>query len=265
MGLDVYLYRYEDKADAARREAEFSQTAESTPEFWKDANDATRTALAERLGLDQYGTDKLKTFKIQLPSAKYPDHYFKIGYFRSSYNAGGIDHVMKDLIDKRLSDICGADDEYEFQPDWQMMKINAQAAINEINQQIQRAGGPVQVKCVAQNMFSNPADFRAINNEKAAMDAYIAEHQSHSERKAKDGETFSAYSNRNGEFYFDAPIEVHGIIPGVEKFAGERPCHYLIIKGDLDWYVKAIEIVIETAEYVLSQPDPDKFWLHWSS
>ena len=40
---------------------------------------------------------------------------------------------------------------------------------------------------------------------------------------------------------------------------------YLIYEADLSWYQQALEIVLETIEYVLSQPDKEKYVLHWSS
>ncbi len=33
---------------------------------------------------------------------------------------------------------------------------------------------------------------------------------------------------------------------------------------DLDWYLQALDIVVETCDYVLAQPDINKYVLHWS-
>jgi hypothetical protein len=30
------------------------------------------------------------------------------------------------------------------------------------------------------------------------------------------------------------------------------------------WYQQALEVVVETCEWVLGQPDPSKYLLHWS-
>ncbi len=46
----------------------------------------------------------------------------------------------------------------------------------------------------------------------------------------------------------------------------DMPCTYLVYEaGDMDWYKQALEIVVEMIEWVLGQPDPSKFYLHWSS
>ena len=34
--------------------------------------------------------------------------------------------------------------------------------------------------------------------------------------------------------------------------------------SQLDWYVKALEIVVETCDYVLAKSDPECYFLHWS-
>jgi hypothetical protein len=35
--------------------------------------------------------------------------------------------------------------------------------------------------------------------------------------------------------------------------------------SDLEWYVQALDIVVETIEYVLAKPDKEKYYFHWSS
>lgn len=48
------------------------------------------------------------------PSKRHPENYFKIGYFRSSYNEGGINNVL-DLLDlPDLYDIFEVEDSHEY-------------------------------------------------------------------------------------------------------------------------------------------------------
>ena len=71
----------------------------------------------------------------------------------------------------------------------------------------------------------------------------------------------SAYSNRYGLF-FPKPAQIVGVIPG-SKY-GSRVA-YVILDGDpTPWYLQALEIVLETIDYVLAQPDRDTYYLHWS-
>src|SRR6476619_807072 len=111
MGLDVYLYRYERpaeeiEAEEAEYEAESeriwtevggSRKYEELTEAERDEASRRTKAVAAARGLGDWGSHPARV-KIEQPSAKYPDHYFKVGYFRSSYNASGIDHILSDRI-----------------------------------------------------------------------------------------------------------------------------------------------------------------------
>ena len=68
-----------------------------------------------------------------------------------------------------------------------------------------------------------------------------------------------------GTFYLNG-IQVCGFIPG-KDILGDA-CMYVITKKDTsgpDWYLQALEVVLETIEYVLEQPNPDSYRLAWSS
>jgi len=95
------------------------------------------------------------------------------------------------------------------------------------------------------------------------------------------------YSNRAGHFFLKEGIEAVAFIPGIQRIFREQPCMYVVTRKkkehvvgnrkitevvdkldrgvDRDWYLKALEIVQETIEYVLKQPDPQNYYLHWSS
>ncbi len=90
-------------------------------------------------------------------------------------------------------------------------------------------------------------------------------------RKDKDDPTpgFSSFSNYFGSFFLGKSLAVAGAIGGVGF--GNTPTIYLITKNDptdedsgLNWYVRALEIVIETIDYVLVQPDKEDYYFHWS-
>lgn len=272
MGLDVYLYRYDAPlAEVQAVEAEYDRESNAAWEAvtggkaYGDCTEAEKEeartrcdVVKERLGLDECGTSKQKV-KIEEPSAKYPDHLFKIGYFRSSYNESGIQRVVENLIGKRPLDyIFEPDDEYEILPDWSACKRRALDVLDELRRAT--ADDSYRVTCVSHNIFTGPEDLPSSEHE--AMEIFRAEQ--------KRDSLLRSYSNKNGEFLFGSPMTVVGIIPGKRSAIlgpNEVPCVYLVYEGDISSYVQSIEIVIETCDYVLALPaeQQSRMVLHWSA
>lgn len=259
MGLDIYLYRYEDRAETERKENEYETVSDKN---WSDAgpydtlSEDAKTAIREKnkqaainLGLESDGEDSSKE-RVEIDSAIDKEHYFKIGYFRSSYNGGGIERVLKNLDVPGLHEIFQPDGEYVFQPDWE-------AALARVESSISILQGKGNYRCfsVSSNMFSSGEGMPA--DEKQALDCFL---------KQLDQEHFGegGYSNKDGHFYLKEPLQVFGIIPGTYDLLGVRPCTYIVMKGENEWYITALQIVKETIEYVLSKPDKEKYYLHWS-
>lgn len=93
------------------------------------------------------------------------------------------------------------------------------------------------------------------------------------------------YSNRDGEFNLKESLKVVAFIPGTNSVLGTQPCTYVVYKKadeeletdikvgqvtskldrkEKDWYLQALEVTRETIEYVLSKPDPQNYYVHWS-
>jgi len=268
MGLDVYLYRYDDREKSALLEAQYEKESE---EIWdnnekkyeeytkeeKDDNNQKCVAVAERLGLGKYGDDETYKKEIELSSEKYPDHLFKIGYFRSSYNSGGINHILRNLGEGNdLHWVFGRDDDgYVFAPNWEQAKERAKELIELLS-----SNEAYYVARESWNIFSGPPD---VKSEKEALDIFKEE--------LTKSSGLGSYSNGKGTFFMEKPLPVYGIVLGQEEMLSRSiPCVYLIHKAEdeegegYSFYVQALEIVIETCDYVLSQPDPEKYYLHWS-
>jgi hypothetical protein len=98
MGLDVYLYHYEDFAKV------------------KDSLDGMEEDPGEHINQD---------------SQEFPEHYFKIGYFRSSYNSGGLNSILNDAIKKDLYWIFQTSQDYYVQPDWKSSRRRAVQVLEE--------------------------------------------------------------------------------------------------------------------------------------
>lgn len=264
MGLDIYLYRYENYGDTIKREEQYDKYSnslwgdrkyESFTEVEKNEIRAKEKTYADSLGLDEFGNDKFTKESIEIASKNYPDHYFKIGYFRSSYNEGGINRILSDAGLWDLYQIFDRDkdDEYSFQPNWILSLKNVKKVIMEFKEK-------PNFRCekFSWNQFRNPSEYNVIDT-KSAMSAFMREYC-----KTHDG----GYSNLNGLFTIKDPMKVFGIIHGIDKaFFSDQiyPCSYFVYEGNNEWYIQALEIVQETIEYVLIQPDIEKYYLHWSS
>lgn len=283
MGLDVYLYRYEnfDRARAIEKETE-----DSNEQIWEteiaaagaknysglsdEQKDAIRAkihantkAIAEREGLplNDYGDVKVAE-KIENDSAQYPDHLFKVGYFRSSYNGSGLNNVLRNAIGKTLYDIFNAGDDYYIKPDWQEARKNCLELIELYKAHMDKAGG-ARVLEVSPNEFGMHPNFKPPTDERSALDEWV---------KAKgEQHPFGSYSSGLGHFFIEGPMKVRAIIHGTKQslFSDERrPCIYVVYEEEDEskaWYINSLKIVLETIDWVISQPDPEKYVLHWSS
>jgi hypothetical protein len=265
MGLDIYLSYYRDYNQSKANEKKYEIISE---DIWNEVKEQEGEDLcektkkrvcdylnkeAEKLGLCEWGEDITHRDRIELDSKLYPEHGFKIGYFRSSYNGSGINNLLRDLGIPDLYDIfCHDDDEYEFVPDW----ANALNVVQEAIVQLKKDKG-YRVETISANMFS-PDD--VAKNPLEAMELFKKQLN---EKKSKD---FNWYSNKDGHFYMDNKgLEVHGLIPGKDFI--DRPCTYVVfkVKDGNKYYLQALEIVKETIEYVLAQENPQAYYLRWSA
>lgn len=215
--------------------------------------------MAFSFGLNVYG-ESTASEQITLPSTLYPEHYFKIGYFRSSYNDSGMDHIMHDLGLPTLSELFDTNGRYEFTPDWSVSLERVNKAINDYSNVLASPTGNLRIMTVQQNVFG-PTGYEP----KSAAAALEIMRQEYAESKGK--EWGDGYSNNKGTFLLKDGIQVVGLMPGTDKtFRGKTPCTYVAYKAsDSRWYLEALEIVRETIEYVLKSNDPSKFYFHWSS
>jgi hypothetical protein len=286
MGLDVNLYHSTDLAAAKAAadeyekmsEAEWGKAGKKYEEYTqkeKDAIHATNRATAERLGLTGEYESHHSVTSIKEPSAKYPDHYFKIGYFRSSYNDGGINSVMHALGLPDLYDIIPATDnlkEYEFVPDWAAVKSRCADALSSLKEKM---GDPISeffafhvrgTSLRPQDMAEAP-----LKSEEAVLSYFNQELQRWA-KEPKNDFIGGDYSSAHGYYSRDG-LTVHAILSGSDflspagvwvvakagKEGGKAGEHRLA------WYFQALEIVEETCDFVLSKPDPQNYYLGWSA
>lgn len=256
MGLDIYLYQYKNYADTNERE---QKADEYSTKLWNEAGEYDKITQEQKdeirekskeyalsLGLDEWGSDETGKTHIEEDSTIDPEHMFKVGYFRSSYNDGGIERVLGNLGIPSLYDIFEAKDEYKFQPDWGL-------ALEKVNESIEMLKNAPEFKAlkVTGNIFTKSE----ISSEREALEVFL---------KNNETQTESNYSNKDGEFFMNEPLEVLAMIPGKTKILKEHDCTYVIVKHTYEWYITALEIVKETINYVLSQENKEQYYLHWS-
>ncbi len=267
MGLDVHLYRYHDFESSTRRETEYETRSN---EVWekagkyddlsteeKDLVTLKTQEIAKELGLDKWGSDEGGKEGVELDSGLYPDHMFKIGYFRSSYNSGGINSILRSSTQKDLYWIFQPDrDEYHVHPNWLECREKAEIALEEFLNWMQAFP---DIGC-EEISFLGPSE---IDSKEKALEVF-GKHF----KKEKQQCSFERYSCKEGHFYIDSPLEVLAVLPGTRSlFSSPDPCAYVIYRepGKYEWYKQALEVVVETIDYVLSQPDPENYVLHWSA
>jgi hypothetical protein len=232
MGLDVYLYRYDrSPAEQAHEKA----------------------------------CEDLFARKIEQPSKVYSDHTFHVGYFRSSYNGSGFNRIVADRIGVTLDDIFPSPtNEYVRTVDWGEALKRARDARDKLAAYIAESGNFLVIDVEVENIFGAKP---SVKSEKDALALYVKERKNHLARAP--GLASAGYSNRDGHFFHSEPLRVVGLVPGRRKILRDVPAVYAIVEttGDepgLKWYQQALEIVVETCEYVLGQEDPSRFLLHWS-
>lgn len=205
------------------------------------------------MGLDVYLKHGEST--IEEDSRKHPDHFFKLGYFRSSYNGSGFNSLMHTLGIADLYAIFQApEDGGRFTPDWEACLARAKAARMAYNERTSGPGGKGRVSFIA----AEKGQGAVATTEREALEVFREE--SSMERP------FSGYSNQKGHFWLDG-LTIKAAIPGTARWAGAGV--YLIWEpqetDEGDFYDAAFEIVIETCEYVIATGNAAEYSLYWSA
>lgn len=279
MGLDVYLCRYEiPLEDVEARQEHYSNASdkiyeeESSGKPYKEMSDDEKElarkrcdALKEEMQLDQYGC--IPHEKIEIPSAKHPDHLCKIGYLRSSYNCGGFNHVVGNLVGMTLYDIFpkANNQEYMFvmtKEEWEEAKARAEEVLEKL-----QTSPAFFCEEVVLNPFSlKDEEYGAKTPEQAiemTRDERSRFDENNKDKAEDDPFKMNNYSNRNGTFFFGSPLKVVATIPGYSRF-GKTPCAYVVYEAEegLKWYIQMAEIVVEFCQYGIEHPE---VVFHWSA
>jgi hypothetical protein len=130
----------------------------------------------------------------------------------------------------------------------------------------EKKNGGYRVMELSANIFGGNA--KAPTDERSALALYIAERDKNAASATGGPFDGSGYANGLGEFSGKEPYRCVAFLRGTTSVLKERPCTYVIMQTsdeDSAWYRQATEIVVEMCEWVLSQSDPSKYSLRWSS
>lgn len=269
MGLDIYLYRCKDLKGYKKQEKKQELEKEAVwDQFGKIKYENLTESQKEKCRKDSKAIDEKYSGKgfiqeesIEIDSKKHPEHMFKVGYFRSSYNDGGINNVLRNEGLKCLYDIFGRgrEEDYCWAPDWEESLANAKQVLSQLKEIKDRKYAVTKVDLGAIGLREN-----IVSSEFEALKVFEKNVESH--KTSKGG--FNWYSSSEGHFFLGEPPKLLAAIQGKCDFIRSQvPCVYLVYETKnphLKWYYEAIEIVIETIEYVLKQDKPNEFYFHWS-
>lgn len=289
MGLDVSLFKspnaklaikqerdYECELDGIysrmnQLEKEGKLTKEREEEF-----DKAREDLRISYGIDGYRHESVE--QIHLDSKTEPNHLFKIGYLRSSYNEGGINTILSTFGMGTLYDIFAIDDDdyYQF-VDWKASRERCLEVITKFEEHMASPMGKYGVATFRpfpeKGVATSDEALERFNKELLRYQEQVAayEEKLKLDEKQKLWAPFGSWSSGIGQFYLDQPLKVAGIIPQIPtkmpKWALSGPAVFLIFEDDPannKWYLTALKITLEMIDYVLADPHPEHFFMGWS-
>ncbi len=269
MGLDIELYQCDNLQDTLQREDEYLKQFDLVwsaykgvdydliPEEFKKECRIKTIRIAESLRLDEFGSC-LDKHKVELPSLHYPDHGFKIGYFRSSYNSNGLDAVLKELGLSTLDWIFDyKKDVYYHSPNWIASLDRIDYLLRQYDDIMKTSSG--QYQAIEIDVLDNMNDIPT--NRRQALTAFIED------MKENKTNQFNDYANYRGTFYRNGH-KCYGLMKGKSQYS-LKPCIYAIMKriedkSKGDWYRQALEIVRETILYVFPKHNASTYFLKWN-
>jgi len=265
MGLDVSLKYCKDRAtELAKQEAaeKFSSEAweklglayDAMSEAQKETTRAAIKAYNDANGLDEWGSSD-EIIGIEENSAQFPEHMFKVGYLRSSYNSGGINSVLKRTGCMDLYDIFEPKgDDYYTDINWAESKERCEQAIAKYREHL--SGDFAGYDVIRVTDFGHGG---------ATDDAHALELLKN-ELRTRGADSFRSYGNREGDWYLDG-VNVVGIVPN-RGFGGGM---FILTKDkdvkvpEDDWYMQALMVTNEMIDFVLSKEDPENYFVSWSA
>lgn len=258
MGLDIHLKTREYVAADAVRDAAWNEVYDSGR--WDAMSDDEQKAWREAYPWPD---------REETASAKYPDHLFNRRYLRSSYNGGGFNHAVPELLGSADGTYPGErgslgwifepvrlDDQYELEltkasiPALREAKKRALQVVDDL-----RKCDRLRVLTVSPNIFAGPP--KTSDNE--ALAKYRGE-------VTKGRITADGWWSNVEMDVFGSGLSILAAIPGQATF-GEPGVHLIYRQADegFDSYVQSAEIVAEFCDEAIALIERDQScFMTWS-
>ena len=205
--------------------------------------------LSDHLNLNPWGRGKRE--QIIMDSLKYPDHSYSIGRFMNGQGPKDLGKVLSDLKIGSLEWIFNYNFEegIEYRPNWVLALERVKESLSLLN----------ATPYYRNERIKFSADLKGPLNSSEVMEIFYQELNKYPSLSEETN-----YKNSKGDFYFQKPLEISAIIPSSSSNASTGATEsylHIIYKEDSIFYKEALEIVQETCEWVLSQKDPENYWL----
>ncbi len=207
------------------------------------------------MGLDVYiSGDGLD----ETPSKSHPEHYWKLGYYRSSYNDGGFNTVVSRLTGEDLYSLLDPiSQNYEFIP----TRSQLQVCLNRAKS-LQRDFAGLKDRAFS---VSSESPFLMGNDSlDTTAEQAIALLNGQLDKRVPDNEWGNNFSNRDGAFFLDG-LTVLAAVRGKDVL--KRPCVHLIYRLEdegFTFYSDALDILVESLEAQIALPEGSVSYA-WSS
>lgn len=274
MGLDIYLWTVEDYAASQAHYAAWDAMFESVPD-WNALSDAEKDAKRAELPPDVSHTD--------VPSTRYPDHLFNRRYLRSSYNSGGFNHAVPDML--ATNETGTYPHQYGslywiFEPmdrEWDgddglitgadvPKLLQARARAEEIAEKL-KAADPLRTGTASGMLGDRDHLWSRPPSEAEVLAWYREEKERNGGRKSPFGDEDGGYSNAKGTvFGFESGMEILAATATVGILGQPAAIFvYRMGKEGVESYVQSAEIVVEFIDEALALIERDSMaHLSWS-
>ncbi len=184
-------------------------------------------------------------------SKKHPEHLFKLGRFIKDFMPGGNNTTLNAIAHDDLNRIFDVvEDRPYVHPDWPEALQRCHDAIERLDRLVE-SYGPVRAGPMTTEVPEHAPD-----SEEQALALFLDEYRAHKDDEYRD------YECTEGAFILGRPMALRGLIRGT--WLGEAAV-FLIYNDSEPYrmYRESLEIVAETIEWVLAQPDPQWYCLDW--
>jgi hypothetical protein len=260
MGLDIYLVTRKTAAAQDAHEEAWTALYER-----KDRGEITEEQYEqEREALPPYVHNE------DVPSERHPQHLFNRRYLRSSYNGGGFNRAVPELLGDPnatldyLFEPVRLDDQYEIELTEASVRGLAEAKRRalEVVEQL-RDCDPLRVTTASPNIFLGTQKV----GEADALRWFRAELKRHAGAELHEDAVKHGYSSRDGEYFGEDGLNVLAAVPGVGTF-GEPAVHLIYRQAEegLRSYIESAEIVAEFCDEAAALIERDgSVLMRWSS